>query len=155
MVRTAVLGTLIVVCSTNLATAAGWELVHRYVKSSGKCDSGMEILASQYALKGRTATGAIFNPYGNTAAARTWPLGTVLRVTNPDTGRSVTITINDRGPFGIAYRVGARLDLALGAARRIGMHGAQYVCISLPGDKKPEVEAKAEPITVETFKPAQ
>jgi rare lipoprotein A len=39
------------------------------------------------------------------------------------------VVIDDRGPYGTAYRVGARLDLALGAARRIGMRGAQYVCV--------------------------
>jgi hypothetical protein len=98
------------------------EHVHRYVKPSGKCDGGSEILASHYALKGRTASGAVFDVHGNTAAARTWVLATVLHVRNPATGKSVSVTINDRGPYGTAYRVGARLDLALGAAQRIGMH---------------------------------
>jgi rare lipoprotein A len=147
-------GALIVICTSNFANAAGWEHVHRYAKPSGKCESGTEILASHYALKGRTATGAIFNPNANTAAARTWALGTILRVTNPHTGQSVTVTINDRGPFGIAYTVGARLDLARGAALRIGMHSAQYVCVSLPGDNQ-QIEAKAEPVAVGSRPPAQ
>ena len=146
-VRSLIVGALIAVFTSNVASAAGWEHVHRYVKPSGKCDSGTEILASHYALKGRTATGAIFNPHGNTAAARTWPMGTVLKVTNPSTGRSVTVTINDRGPFGLAYKVGARLDLALGAAQRIGMQNAQYVFISIPKEKGREIEAEAERAT--------
>ncbi len=41
---------------------------------------------------------------GNTAAARTWPLGTKLAVTNPRNDRSITVRINDTGPWGIAYR---------------------------------------------------
>ena len=71
-----------------------------------------------------------FNPDGATAAARSWPLGAQLTVTNPRTGRSVAVIVNDIGPWGVAWRMGARLDLARGAARRIGMHGAQYVCVS-------------------------
>lgn len=111
------------------ANAAGWGSVHKYVKPSGNC-SGQEILASHYSSGKRTATGEAFNPNGNTAAARTWPLGTSLTVTNPKNGRSVTVRINDTGPWGIAYRMGARLDLAVGAARRIGMTGSQYVCVA-------------------------
>ena len=41
--------------------------------------------------------------------------------------------INDRGPYGTAFAQGARLDLAHGAARRLGMSGAQYVCITEGG----------------------
>jgi len=57
-------------------------------------------------------------------------MGTVLTVTNPQNGRSVRVRINDLGPWGIAYRMGDRLDLARGAAQRIGMSGSQYVCVS-------------------------
>ena len=53
----------------------------------------------------------------------------MLTVTNPHNGRSLSVRINDRGPYGIAFREGARLDLARGAARRLGMRGAQYVCV--------------------------
>lgn len=65
----------------------------------------------------RTASGARFEPNAMTAAHRTLPLGTVVRVTNLRNGRSVTVRINDRGPF-IRHR---DLDLSLGAARAIGM----------------------------------
>jgi rare lipoprotein A (peptidoglycan hydrolase) len=112
------------------ADARGWGTVHRYVNPSGNCSGGQEILASHYASGKRTATGERFDPNGNTAAARTWALGTSLTVTNPLNGRTVTVRVNDTGPWGIAYRMGARLDLARGAARRLGMSGAQYVCVA-------------------------
>jgi rare lipoprotein A len=65
----------------------------------------------------RTASGERFNPNGLTAAHRTLPLGTKLRVTNVANGRSVIVRVNDRGPF-----VGKRLiDVSLGAAREIQM----------------------------------
>ena len=65
----------------------------------------------------RTASGERFNPAGFTAAHRTLPLGTKLRVTNVANGRSVIVRVNDRGPF-----VGKRLiDVSLGAAQEIQM----------------------------------
>ena len=126
-------GLLIALFSITTFTAAdarGWGSVHRYVKPTGNCSGAQEILASHYSSGKRTATGEHFDPNGNTAAARTFPLGTSLTVTNPKNGRSVTVRINDTGPWGIAYRQGARLDLARGAARRLGMSGAQYVCVA-------------------------
>jgi peptidoglycan lytic transglycosylase len=111
------------------AQAGGWATVHKHVKRTGKC-AGQEVLASWYASGKRTASGERFDANGNTAAARTWPLGTQLTVTNPHNGRSLTVRVNDTGPWGIAYRMGARLDLARGAARRLGMHASQYVCVS-------------------------
>jgi rare lipoprotein A len=65
----------------------------------------------------RTASGQRFNQNAMTAAHRTLPFGTRLRVTHG--GRSVVVTINDRGPF-IRGRV---LDLSKGAARAIGLTG--------------------------------
>ncbi len=65
----------------------------------------------------RTASGERFNPHAFTAAHRTLPLGTRLRVTNVANGRSVIVRVNDRGPF-----VGKRLiDVSLGAAQEIQM----------------------------------
>ena len=66
----------------------------------------------------KTASGQRFNQEAMTAAHRTLPFGTKLRVTHG--GRSVVVTINDRGPF-IRGRV---LDLSTGAARAIGLTGA-------------------------------
>ncbi|HYE28706.1 MAG TPA: septal ring lytic transglycosylase RlpA family protein [Allosphingosinicella sp.] len=65
----------------------------------------------------RTASGERFNPNGLTAAHRTLPLGSKVRVTNMANGRSVIVRVNDRGPF-----VRSRLiDVSLGAAREIQM----------------------------------
>ncbi len=65
----------------------------------------------------RTASGERFDPNGLTAAHRSLPLGTKLRVTNVANGRSVIVRVNDRGPF-----VRSRLiDVSLGAAREINM----------------------------------
>ncbi|MEY9180866.1 rare lipoprotein A [Bradyrhizobium sp. USDA 326] len=66
----------------------------------------------------RTASGQRFNQNAMTAAHRSLPFGTKLRVTHR--GQSVVVTINDRGPF-IRGRV---LDLSTGAARAIGLTGA-------------------------------
>ncbi len=73
----------------------------------------------------RTASGEIFDPDGFTAAHRTLPFGTCLRVSNPKTGRSVDVRINDRGPF----TKGLALDLSYGAARAIGMRSTQNVTV--------------------------
>lgn len=65
----------------------------------------------------RTASGARFNPRGFTAAHRSLPFGTRLKVTHR--GRSVIVTVNDRGPF-VRGRV---LDISKGAASAIGLVG--------------------------------
>ncbi len=101
---------------------------HKYVKKSGNC-AGQEVLASHYSSGKRTASGERFDPNGNTAAARTWPIGTTLTVTNPKNGRSITVRVNTPA-LGIAYKMGARLDLARGAAQRLGMTASQYVCVA-------------------------
>ena len=123
------LGLALSLLAVTAANAGGWSTVHRYVKKSGQC-SGQEVLASHYSSGRRTASGERFDANGNTAAARTWPLGTSLTVVNPKNGRSLVVRVNDTGPYGTAYRMGARLDLARGAARRLGMSGAQYLCVS-------------------------
>ena len=65
----------------------------------------------------RTANGERFNMRAMTAAHRTLPFGTRVRVTNPRNGRSVVVRINDRGPF----VNGRSIDLSRAAAERIGM----------------------------------
>jgi Lytic transglycolase len=81
---------------------------------------------SYYWESRRTATGEAFRPDGLTAAHRTLPFGTRLTVMNPRTGQSVTVVINDRGP----YVRGVSLDLSRGAARAIGMRGTEHICVS-------------------------
>src|SRR5262249_60272087 len=80
-------------------------------------------LASCYAdaFNGRpTASGEIFDMRDMTAAHRTLPFGTRLRVTNMDNGRRAIVRVNDRGPF-VEGRV---IDLSLGAARELRMIGS-------------------------------
>jgi rare lipoprotein A len=83
--------------------------------------SELEGLASYYAepYHGRkTASGEVFDSYQElTAAHRTLPFDTLVRVTNKTNGREVDVRINDRGPF-VDGRV---IDLSLRAAREIGM----------------------------------
>ncbi len=89
--------------------------------------SQMSIIASYYGneLRGhRTANGEIFNPNGYTAAHRSLPFGTCLKVSHG--GRSVRVRINDRGPF----VKGRSLDLSHGAARALGMGGTARVNVS-------------------------
>ena len=84
------------------------------------------VTASYYGkeLAGRpTASGEKFNPSGMTAAHRTLPFGTQVRVTHSRNGRSVIVRINDRGPF----VNGRSIDLSAGAAAAIGMRGTARV----------------------------
>ena len=75
-------------------------------------------IASVYAYAGeRTANGEHAKPSGLTAAHRTLPFGTRLRVTDLATGQSVTVRINDRGP----YVAGRTVDLSQGAAESLGI----------------------------------
>ncbi|MCU0831509.1 MAG: septal ring lytic transglycosylase RlpA family protein [Rhizobiaceae bacterium] len=82
--------------------------------------------ASWYALTSRTASGEMMNPAKLTAAHKTLPFGTKLKVTNPRNGKSVIVRINDRGPF----TKGRSLDLSKAAAHQIGLvsRGHGKVC---------------------------
>jgi rare lipoprotein A len=75
----------------------------------------MNGLASFYGSGKRTATGEVFDPMGMTAAHRTLPFGTRVRVTRVDTGQSIIVRINDRGPF----KPGRVIDLSRGAAEHL------------------------------------
>ncbi len=67
---------------------------------------------------GKTASGERFDKFAMTAAHRTLPVNTVVKVTNLRTKRSVKVRINDRGPFGKKSRI---IDVSEGAAGKIGM----------------------------------
>lgn len=68
----------------------------------------------------RTASGERFDPAGYTAAHRTLPFGSRVRVTHESSGRSVIVRINDRGPFSH----GRIIDVSQGAARELGLVAA-------------------------------
>jgi rare lipoprotein A len=85
--------------------------------SSGTCKM------SYYETGSRTANGESFNPNGLTAAHKTLPFNTMVKITNLANGKSVTVRINDRGPF-VAGRC---IDLARGAFTKIASTGAGVV----------------------------
>ncbi len=76
-------------------------------------------LASYYSYDPHTASGEKFNSRELTAAHRTLPFGTRVRVTNVSTGQAVTVRVNDRGPF-VPGRV---VDVSRGAAESLGLVG--------------------------------
>ena len=85
-------------------------------------------IASVYS-EGPTATGERVVASGMTAAHRTLPFGTMVRVTNTSNGRSVVVRINDRGPF-VKGRI---IDLTPGAAHAIGIAGLGAVTVDVVG----------------------
>ena len=85
-------------------------------------------IASIYAYSGsHTASGEHMSPGGLTAAHRTLPFGTMVRVTNQHSGRSVVVRINDRGPF-VRGRI---IDLSPAAARALGFSGLANVSVDV------------------------
>jgi rare lipoprotein A len=77
-------------------------------------------IASVYAYRGeKTANGEFASPHGMTAAHKTLPLGTRVKVTNKRNGKSVVVRINDRGP----YVSGRIIDLTPAGARALGFNG--------------------------------
>jgi rare lipoprotein A len=125
-----------VICVLVMVSACGHKKVQVKIpqpqsQPGGISSSELEGLASYYAepYHGRkTASGEIFDTYkGMTAAHRTLPFNTMVRVTNKSNGREVDVRINDRGPF-IDGRV---IDLSLRAARQIELVGAGVVPVKL------------------------
>jgi rare lipoprotein A len=87
-------------------------------------------IASVYAYSGeQTANGETASPGSLTAAHRTLPFGTLVRVTNDLSGRSVVVRINDRGPF-VAGRI---IDLTPAGAQAIGSDGLAHVSLDVVG----------------------
>ena len=111
------MGRTILACTAALLFGAG----------VAQAESG---IASVYSYNGsKTASGQRANPTGLTAAHRTLPFGTMVRVTNKRNGKSVTVRINDRGPF-IRGRV---IDLTPAGARALGFSGLAPVVLAVQG----------------------
>ncbi len=111
-------------------------------------------IASTYAGGSHTANGEHYNHMGISAAHKSLPFGTRVIVRNQRTGHSITVRINDRGPF-VAGRI---IDLSTGAKNALGMDGLASVClevVSYGSDRKgfrntelrePLQEANAAPV---------
>jgi rare lipoprotein A len=89
----------------------------RSVSRGDSTAPGQSGMASYYWQGQRVASGGWFNPNAMTAAHKTLPFGTRVRVTHSGSGRSVDVVINDRGPY-VAGRI---IDLSKAAASAIGM----------------------------------
>lgn len=90
-----------------------------FMPALASAETVMRGKASFYGHGTKTASGERYNPNGMTAAHRTLPFGTHVRVTDVRTRRSVVVRINDRGPF-IKGRI---IDVSRGAAQQLGMVG--------------------------------
>jgi rare lipoprotein A len=102
--------------------------VHRHGKEDHSGGGGLSGIASIYS-GGRTASGQQASPSALTAAHRSLPFGTLVRVTNEGNGRAVVVRINDRGPF-VQGRV---IDLMPAAARALGFSGLAHVSLTVVG----------------------
>lgn len=96
------------------------------IGSALRIDKKLKGIASYYGGKfhGRkTASGETFDQNDMTCAHKTLPFGTKLEVTNPSNGKSVNVTVNDRGP----YKKNRVLDLSKAAASKLGITGLAKV----------------------------
>jgi rare lipoprotein A len=98
-----------------------------FAKNAAETQVASHGLASFYTEGTQTASGERFDTNELTAAHRTLPFGTRLRVTNVATGRSVTVRVNDRGPF----VPGRDVDVSYSAAETLGMVGRGIAKVKL------------------------
>ena len=112
--------------------AAAQELPVEQAAENSEIGSGMASYYGRELAGNRTASGERFDPAQLTAAHRTLPFGSLVRVTNTANGDSVVVRINDRGPFSH----GRVIDVSHAAAREIGMHrsGTARVTLALLHD---------------------
>src|SRR6266496_3163152 len=132
----AVTGSLLFSCATVAEAKHRSKPSHRSPHSaSTEHHSGTSGMASVYASRrdgysgGRSASGERVHSGALTAAHRSLPFGTMVRVTNRRNNKSVVVRINDRGPF-VRGRV---IDLTPAGARAIGMSGVAPVNLSVMG----------------------
>jgi peptidoglycan lytic transglycosylase len=95
----------------------------------------------------RTASGAVYDMYQLTAAHQTLPLGTSVMVTHLDSGKSVMVTVNDRGPF-VKGRI---IDLSYAAAQALGMveEGVARVRLEVVDKKAAPISPPEGPLTIQ------
>lgn len=92
------------------------------IKESTRPITTQHGIASWYSIKTnygiKTASGRPLSNHAYTAAHKHWPMGSKVRVTNLNNGRSEILTISDRGP----YIKGRIIDVTVGSAKRLGFH---------------------------------
>jgi len=99
----------------------------------------------------KTASGEIFDTHQLTAAHKTLPFGSIVRVTNQENGKSVEVRINDRGPF-VEGRI---IDLSMAAAMEIGMLGSGVAPVEIevlkrgPEDERVEGQDYSDSISIQ------
>lgn len=107
-------------CSTTSSSAV-------LIEESSGINKKYHVNATWYRAGRKTANGEKFDPHGMTAAHKKLPFNTMVRVTNPENGKSILVRINDRGPF----TKGRDLDLAMGAAKAIDMKGTSKLIMEI------------------------
>ena len=120
-----------------------------YYPHKASVGESKDVLASWYGeyFHGRkTALGEVYDMYAYTAAHKTYPLGTVILVTNPKNGKSLKVRINDRGPFWN----NRELDLSMGAAEYLGTKKAGVATVHYQVLSVPNIAKSFVPLEVKT-----
>ena len=122
MIRLILISSIFIVsCGSSIAygdyvDTTGWSRNQiESIKNHPKTQIGIASYYGKKFHKKRTANGEIFNMYKVSAAHKSYPLGTKVRVTNLENGKSIKLVINDRGPF-VKGRI---IDLSYKAARKL------------------------------------
>jgi rare lipoprotein A len=117
--------------NSNSRKIAGLVLFSCFLSVDAFAQNQFSGIAAYYSADyaGRTACGERYDPKKFTAAHRTLPFGTKVLVTNRQTGRSVVVRINDRGPF-VPGRI---IDLTPAAAQALGFSGLAHVTVDVIG----------------------
>ena len=122
MIRVILISSIFIVsCGSSIAygdyvDTTGWSRKQiESIKNHPKTQIGIASYYGKKFHKKRTANGEIFNMYKVSAAHKSYPLGTKVRVTNLENGKSIKLVINDRGPF-VKGRI---IDLSYKAARKL------------------------------------
>ena len=125
-------------------TIAPPPIVSRYV------EVGMASWYGPNYNKHRAANGEVYDENGLTAAHRTLPLGSMVRVTNMKNGEKTTLRITDRGPF-VPDRM---IDLSIGAAKALGIwpHGTSQVKVELISSPAPKIPGGRWCVQIGVFK---
>ena len=127
------------------STVAGAALLSALLPGAASAGNARQFsgIAAYYSTdyRGPTALGPKYDPNKFTAAHRTLPFGTRLRVTDPRSHRSVVVVVNDRGPF----TKGRVLDLSLAAAKALRMTGRGVMKVTAAIEPAAEFSTAASP----------